>query len=78
MSSSPVAQTSATGAKKSGAKKVCTRVSLEPTENGGFSVSKGYRYEKNGVAESGLGWVDDDKYAFSNKKELMAWLDKEL
>ena len=58
---------------------VCSRIQVEPTKNGGFSVEKYYRptdeKPKQGDSCCGPHWIEPDKFAFSSVAELHAFID---
>lgn len=54
----------------------CSRVEIEPAENGGFSVRKFYRNkpEKGDKHAVSTGYVEPKTYAFSTLDELSTFL----
>lgn len=55
----------------------CSRIEIEPTKNGGFSVSCRYR-QRNDAKGDVSPYVDPDTYAFSTFDELISYLRSEL
>lgn len=58
-----------------GAARSLERLTVEPTKNGGFIVTKQFEAKKSRGVGPG-GWEEPDKYAASNRKELDALLDE--
>ena len=59
-----------------------SRVSIEPTKNGGFTVECSYRPKdekpRKGDVCCGPMWVEPDKFAFSSRRELVKFINEKF